>query len=70
MDKLLLTRRFSNGGFDAEPDGIEGGQENERQDRPNRSPAYKCVGERSPEDREGQRNEREYRSQRCEDNRP
>jgi hypothetical protein len=53
MDKLLLRCRFSNGRLDSEPNGIDRGQEDERQDRPDRSSAYKCVGERSPEDREG-----------------
>src|SRR5258708_38284738 len=68
MDKLLVMLRFSNGGLDSEPDGIESGQKNERKERSNRSSTNERVGQRSPEDRERQRNECKDRSQCCEDN--
>lgn len=52
---------------DLEPDGIHGRQEHQRQDCSCQRAANQCVGQRSPEHRMGERDERKNRRQRRQD---
>src|SRR5436305_4395740 len=54
---------------DPEPDGIQRRQEHERENRPAERSADQGVRQRSPENRVGERNEREHRGKRRQNDR-
>src|SRR6476619_1108677 len=55
--------------LDLEPDGIQGRQEYERENRPGESSADQGVRQRSPEDGVGERNEGQHGRERRQDDR-
>ena len=62
--RIALRRAI---GHDSEPDGIQRGQESQRQYRAADRPSDQRESQRSPEDREGQGDEGEHRRQRSQD---
>ncbi len=67
--KVQLCLLYSVLRTDAEPDRVHGRQEDKGHDGSPQRPANQRIGERSPEDRMSERNERQDRRQRGQQNR-